>query len=55
VRSSNAGSSAWYSRIDWYAAAEALIGSVGFGIPMVIDGGTREAVEFVARHPPTSP
>ena len=32
-------------------ATEALVGSVVFGIPMVIEGGTLEAGEFTAAHP----
>lgn len=36
---------------DRHDAAEALVGSVVFGIPMVIEGGTLEAGEFVATHP----
>lgn len=32
-------------------AAEALVGSVVFGIPMVIEGGTLEAGAFIATHP----
>lgn len=32
-------------------AAEALLGSVVFGIPMVIEGGTLEAGAFIATHP----
>ncbi|MFB6220055.1 MAG: DUF2391 domain-containing protein [Halolamina sp.] len=36
---------------DRHDAAEALVGSVVFGIPMVIEGGTLEAGAFVARHP----
>lgn len=36
---------------DRHDAAEALVGSVVFGIPMVIEGGTLEAGAFVATHP----
>ena len=36
---------------DRHDAAEALVGSVVFGIPMVIEGGTLEAGQFVATHP----
>ena len=36
---------------DRHDAAEALVGSVVFGIPMVIEGGTLEAGEFVASRP----
>jgi uncharacterized membrane protein len=32
-------------------AAEALVGSVVFGIPMVIEGGTLEAGQFIAGNP----
>ncbi|MFD1588819.1 DUF2391 domain-containing protein [Halorientalis brevis] len=32
-------------------AAEALLGSVLFGIPMVVEGGTLEVGAFVATHP----
>ena len=31
--------------------AEALIGSLVFGIPMIIEGGTLEVGEFIAQHP----
>jgi len=33
-------------------AAEAFVGSVIFGIPMLVEGGTLEVGEFVAAHPP---
>lgn len=36
---------------DRHDAAEALVGSVVFGIPMVIESGTLEAGEFVATNP----
>jgi uncharacterized membrane protein len=36
---------------DRHDAAEALVGSVVFGIPMVIEGGTLEAGEYLAMHP----
>lgn len=36
---------------DRHDAAEALVGSVVFGIPMVIEGGTLEAGVFLATHP----
>lgn len=36
---------------DRHDAAEALVGSVVFGIPMVIEGGTLEAGAYVATHP----
>jgi len=36
---------------DHHDAAEALVGSVVFGIPMVIEGGTLEAGEFLATRP----
>ncbi|WP_323190388.1 DUF2391 domain-containing protein [Halostella sp. PRR32] len=32
-------------------AAEALVGSVVFGIPMLVEGGTLEVGEFIATHP----
>lgn len=32
-------------------AAEAFVGSLVFGIPMVIEGGTLEAGTYIARHP----
>jgi uncharacterized membrane protein len=32
-------------------AAEALVGSVVFGIPMLVEGGTIEIGEFMATHP----
>jgi len=32
-------------------AAEALLGSLLFGIPMFVEGGTQEVGEFVATHP----
>ncbi|MFB6141943.1 MAG: DUF2391 domain-containing protein [Halorientalis sp.] len=31
--------------------AEAFLGSVLFGIPMMVEGGTQEVGQFVARHP----
>ena len=31
--------------------AEALVGSVVFGIPMLVEGGTLEVGEFIATHP----
>ena len=31
--------------------AEAFVGSLVFGIPMIIEGGTLEAGEYIARHP----
>ncbi len=31
--------------------AEALLGSVLFGIPMLVEGGTQEVGEFIATHP----
>ncbi|USZ68023.1 DUF2391 domain-containing protein [Halorussus salilacus] len=37
---------------DRHDAAEALVGSVVFGIPMLVEGGTLEIGEFVAAHPP---
>jgi uncharacterized membrane protein len=37
-----------YDRAD---AAEALLGSVLFGIPMVVEGGTLEIGAFLAQHP----
>ncbi|KPN31632.1 hypothetical protein SY89_02381 [Halolamina pelagica] len=36
---------------DRHDAAEALVGSVVFGIPMAIEGGTLEAGEYLALHP----
>ncbi|MBP1986502.1 DUF2391 domain-containing protein [Halolamina salifodinae] len=36
---------------DRHDAAEALVGSVVFGIPMVIEGGTLEAGVFLSSHP----
>ncbi|QKY19516.1 DUF2391 domain-containing protein [Halolamina sp. CBA1230] len=36
---------------DRHDAAEALVGSVVFGIPMAIEGGTLEAGEYLATHP----
>ncbi len=36
---------------DRHDAAEALVGSVVFGIPMAIEGGTLEAGAYLARHP----
>ncbi|GAB7012710.1 hypothetical protein JCM18549_09810 [Halolamina salina] len=36
---------------DRHDAAEALVGSVVFGIPMVIEGGTLEAGVYLATHP----
>lgn len=36
---------------DRHDAAEALVGSVVFGIPMVIESGTLEAGAFVSTHP----
>jgi uncharacterized membrane protein len=36
---------------DRHDAAEALVGSVVFGIPMLVEGGTLEVGEFVAAHP----
>lgn len=32
--------------------AEALLGSVLFGIPMAVEGGTQEVSEFIVEHPP---
>ena len=32
-------------------ASEALVGSVVFGIPMLVEGGTIEIGEFIATHP----
>lgn len=32
--------------------AEAFVGSIVFGIPMIIEGGTLEAGTYIARHPP---
>ncbi|WP_132058529.1 DUF2391 family protein [Halorussus amylolyticus] len=37
---------------DRHDAAEALVGSVVFGIPMLVEGGTLEIGEFVAANPP---
>ncbi len=31
--------------------AEALLGSIIFGVPMVVEGGTQEVAEFLAIHP----
>lgn len=39
------------SGFDRHDAAEALVGSVVFGIPMVIESGTLEAGAYVATHP----
>lgn len=36
---------------DRHDAAEAVVGSLLFGIPMAVEGGTNEAGEFVASHP----
>lgn len=36
---------------DRHDAAEAVLGSLLFGIPMAVEGGTNEAGEFVAGHP----
>ncbi|GAB7093203.1 hypothetical protein JCM30237_03550 [Halolamina litorea] len=36
---------------DRHDAAEALVGSVVFGIPMVIEGGTLEVGAYLATHP----
>ena len=36
---------------DRHDAAEALVGSVVFGIPMAIEGGTLEAGQYLATHP----
>ncbi|MFC4450265.1 DUF2391 domain-containing protein [Halorussus aquaticus] len=36
---------------DRHDAAEALVGSVVFGIPMLVEGGTIEIGEFIAAHP----
>lgn len=36
---------------DRYDAAEALVGSVVFGLPMLVEGGTLEVGAFVATHP----
>ncbi|UPW00293.1 DUF2391 domain-containing protein [Halorussus gelatinilyticus] len=36
---------------DRHDAAEALVGSVVFGIPMLVEGGTVEIGEFIAAHP----
>jgi len=36
---------------DRHDAAEALVGSVVFGIPMLVEGGTIEIGEFVAANP----
>ncbi|WP_134672213.1 DUF2391 domain-containing protein [Halorussus marinus] len=36
---------------DRHDAAEALVGSVVFGIPMLVEGGTLEIGEFVAANP----
>ena len=40
------------SGFDRNDAAEALVGSVVFGIPMLVEGGTLEIGEFVAANPP---
>lgn len=37
---------------DRHDAAEALVGSVVFGIPMLVEGGTLEIGAFVAANPP---
>lgn len=37
---------------DRHDAAEAFVGSVIFGIPMLVEGGTLEVGEFVAARPP---
>lgn len=37
---------------DRHDAAEALVGSVVFGIPMLVEGGTLEIGEFIAANPP---
>ncbi|WP_128476264.1 DUF2391 family protein [Halorussus pelagicus] len=36
---------------DRHDAAEALVGSVVFGIPMLVEGGTIEIGTFIAAHP----
>ncbi|UPV74260.1 DUF2391 domain-containing protein [Halorussus limi] len=36
---------------DRHDAAEALVGSVVFGIPMLVEGGTAEIGAFIAAHP----
>jgi uncharacterized membrane protein len=36
---------------DRHDAAEALVGSVVFGIPMLVEGGTIEIGAFIAAHP----
>ncbi|WP_232820558.1 DUF2391 domain-containing protein [Halorussus litoreus] len=36
---------------DRHDAAEALVGSVVFGVPMLVEGGTLEIGEFLAAHP----
>ena len=38
--------------IDRGDIAEALLGSVIFGVPMLVEGGTQEVGEFLAAHPP---
>ena len=38
---------------DHRDVAEAAVGSVVFGIPMLVEGGTLEIGEFIAAHPPT--
>jgi uncharacterized membrane protein len=37
---------------DRHDVAEAVVGSVVFGIPMLVEGGTLEIGEFIAAHPP---
>ncbi|WEL21157.1 DUF2391 domain-containing protein [Halorhabdus sp. BNX81] len=40
------------SGFDRADASEALLGSVLFGIPMFVEGGTSEVGEYLAAHPP---